>query len=142
MASPRSALSGYNKRMGMRLERTVAEALEILLAWLGMPDIRVVTQSDHAPYDIELIRNCRRAFIEVKGSKSFDRLIRRVNEAFRRDHPEPFSVIGVLGYPPRPEALLSPRGRAWIWTKPGRDGKIGRLSAENLRRWLRRAGIS
>ena len=71
MVSPRSALSGYNKRMGRRLERTVAEALEVILAWLNLPDVRVVTQSDHAPYDIELIRSGARAYVEVKGSHSF-----------------------------------------------------------------------
>ncbi len=141
MTSRGSALGGYNRRMGLRLERAVTEALEVMLAWLNLPDVRVVTQSDHAPYDIELIHDGRRAFIEVKGSKTFDRLIRRVNEAFRREHPEPFVVVGVLGYPHSPESLLSSRARAWIWTKPGRDGRLGRLTVSNLKRWLKRSGL-
>ncbi len=138
--SPRSALGGYNKRMGRRLERTVAGALEIILARLNLPDVRVVTQSDHAPYDIELIGRGIRAFVEVKGSRRLDGLIRGVNRAFRREHPEPFCVVGVLGFPKRPETLLS-KARAWVWVGPGRGGRLGRLTPRNLERWLRWAGL-
>lgn len=140
MTSHNSILGRLNKRAGLRLERTVAEALEVMLAWLNLPDFKVVTQSDHGPYDIELIHDGRRAFIEVKGSKTFDRLIRRVNEAFRREHPEPFCVVGVLGYPERPEILIKGR-KAWIWVKPGRDGRLGQLKAQSLERWLKQAGL-
>lgn len=139
-ASRRSALSGYNKRMGRRLERVVAGALEILLAWLNLPDVRVAVQSDHAPYDLELVRGGRRAFVEVRGSRDRDSLAWRVREAFRREHPEPFCVIGVLGYPKRPEALIGGR-RAWIWIGPGREGRLGRLTPRNLERWLRGAKL-
>lgn len=141
MTARRSNLGGYNKRMGRRLELAVAEALEILLAWLNLPDVIVVTQSDGASYDIELVRGGRRAFVEVKGSRKYDRLIRRVNEAFRREHPEPFCVVGVLGFPRRGEALLN-WWDAWIWTGPGRGGRLGRLGPKAFKRWLRRAGIA
>ncbi len=139
-ASRRSALSGYNKRMGRRLERVVAGALEILLAWLNLPDVRIAVQSDHAHYDLELVRGGRRAFVEVRGSRDHDSLAWRVREAFKREHPEPFCVIGVLGYPKRPEALIEGRG-AWIWVWPGREGRLGRLGSGTLKRWLRRAGL-
>ena len=127
-------------RAGKRLERTVAEALEVILAWLNLPDVRVVLVS-HAPYDVELIRGRRRAFVEVKGSTRYDWLVGRVSEAFRREHPEPFCVVGVLGYPRAAESLLSGRAPAWIWTGPGRDGRLGSLTRGVVRRWLRQAGL-
>ncbi|RLG47043.1 MAG: hypothetical protein DRO06_03430, partial [Thermoproteota archaeon] len=99
MSSRAGRLGGYNRRVGKRLEGAVSEALEIALAWLGLPDVRVVRQPDSSPYDIELVRGGLRAFVEVKGSRRPDRLARAVNSAFRRDHPEPFCVVGVLGFP-------------------------------------------
>ncbi|MDK2372613.1 MAG: DUF3883 domain-containing protein [Candidatus Korarchaeota archaeon] len=127
----------YYTRAGYKLELIVMEVIEESLAILGLTDVRLTRVHSGAPYDIELIVGDRRAFIEVKGASDEDRLQWKVNQAFKREHPEPFCVIGVLGYPKDPALLLKKLVPTWIWIKPGREGKLGRFSPNNLRRWLK-----
>ncbi len=138
---PHPRVVSYYTRAGYKLELVVMEAIEESLAILGLTDVRLTRVHSGAPYDIELILGDMRAFIEVKGSSREDRLQWKVNEAFRRRHPEPFCVIGVLGYPKDPILLLRKVVPAWIWVKPGREGKIGRFSPKNLKRWLKRGSL-
>ena len=86
-------VAGYYARAGYRLELVVMEALELSLAILGIANARV-SRIPKGPYDIELIIGSKRAFIEVKGANDEDRLQWKVNQAFKREHPGPFCVVG------------------------------------------------
>ena len=126
----------YYARAGYKLELVVIDALEEMLAILGV-EARIGRISSGAPYDVELLVNGKRAFIEVKGSTREDRLQWKVSQAFRREHPEPFCVIGVLNYPRSSRKLLN-SNRAWLWFSPTERGK---LSPANLRKWLKRSRL-
>ncbi|MCD6348661.1 MAG: DUF3883 domain-containing protein [Candidatus Korarchaeota archaeon] len=72
---------GYYARAGYRLELVVMESLEEILAILGIANARLNRVHSGAPYDIELIVEGRRAFIEVKGANDEDRLQWKVNQS-------------------------------------------------------------
>ncbi len=137
---PHPRVVSYYTRAGYKLELVVMEAIEESLAILGLTDVRLNRVHSGAPYDIELILGDMRAFIEVKGASDEDRLQWKVNQAFKREHPEPFCVVGVVGYPKRADVLMKSK-KAWIWIKPGREGRLGRFTPENLRRWLKKGSI-
>ncbi|MEM3740305.1 MAG: hypothetical protein QXP84_05845 [Candidatus Korarchaeum sp.] len=130
MEIPDSRVISYYTRSGLKLELVVKEVLEDILAVLGIDAKLSIVRKAH--YDIELLFGRKRGFIEVKGSRDESRLQWMVNEAFRRAHPDPFCVIGVLGFPRRAETLSN----AWIWVGPGREGRLGRLNAANFKRWV------
>ena len=146
MARINQILGKLNRARGKELELVVAKAIKTALLLLDLRDVRVsLAQAKESHYDIELIfphpSGPKRAYVEVKGSERMDRLVRRINEAFRREHPEPFCVIGVLGYPRDPTLLLRKVVPAWIWIKPGKEGKLGRFGPKNLKKWLKRKSI-
>mgnify|MGYP007013800363 CR=1 FL=1 len=66
------------------------------------------------PYDVEIRSRGRRFFVEVKTALRRAKLLDRVRSAFRREHPEPFAVVGVLGF----RRAWELPGWAWVWLEP------------------------
>lgn len=84
----------YSCRNGHQLEFSVKRILEKIV-WRISPEIRVLGPY-RGPYDLEILVNNQKVYVEVKSSLFKERLMDGVRRAFKRDHPEPFFVIGVL----------------------------------------------
>jgi len=89
-----SDLYSYYVSSGLEIETKVKRILEVSL-WRIDSGFRVYGPFK-GPYDLEIRLNDKVAYVEVKSSFFPDRLEENVKRAFKRDHPEPFFVIGVL----------------------------------------------
>ncbi|RLG41909.1 MAG: hypothetical protein DRO05_02690 [Thermoproteota archaeon] len=119
-------------RMGRRIEETALIALRLLL-----PEGVKAEKEEflHSPYDIILISDGKEAYIEVKMALSKSALAKRVANAFRRPHPEPFAVLATVGYFDDP---LEYAKAAKLYLSPSNSF---RLNERNLRSFLRRCGM-
>jgi hypothetical protein len=112
----------YNITSGLEVERRVRHILEIAI-WHITPEARVLGPF-RGPYDLEIHLNGKRVYVEVKSSLKMNYLIDSANKAFKREHPEPFFVIGVLKLD----------GRIFLFPEPN---KMMKFDEKNLRKILK-----
>ena len=113
-------------RLGREIEETCLIALRYLLGEIGLDRwVTVERAFNHAPYDLIVVDRLPKkrilAYLEVKMAFTPKRLRDRVVIAFKKEHPEPFAVIGVLEFYKDPLALLK---RAWLYRSPDRRRRL------------------
>jgi len=115
-------IHSYNITSGLKIEVMVRRILEIAI-WHITPEARVLGPF-RGPYDLEIHLNGKRVYVEVKSSLKMNYLIDSANKAFKREHPEPFFVIGVLKLD----------GRIFLFPEPN---KMMKFDEKNLRKILK-----